>query len=100
MVVDFTNRTLKDIEDLPIPKINKLANQAAAITGMSKAMYGLVKDDKEFNKLTEESQKLLANWMYKTSDEALDFDSTKFKNELATLSSNSSYATTSYAQSK
>jgi hypothetical protein len=34
---------------------------------MSKANYNVLKDNKEFSKLSEESQKLLTNWMYKTT---------------------------------
>ena len=82
MMTDFVNNTLQAIDDLPIPKVNKLANQAAAITGLSKANYWLLADDKEFAKLSEDSQALLANWMYKVSDEVLDFDSTKYKNTI------------------
>ena len=66
---------LHDIERLPIDKKAKLANQAALIMGLNKSQYQFMKDNAEFEKLTEDSQRQLTNWMYKINTEVNDFDS-------------------------
>ena len=66
---------LHDIERLPIDKKTKLANQAALIMGLNKSQYQFMKDNAEFEKLTQDSQRQLTNWMYKINTEVNDFDS-------------------------
>jgi hypothetical protein len=67
---------LKEMEDLPWKdKKEKLAHQAAMIYGMGKT-YNYFSNNQKFQEMTEGGQKLLANWMYKISSEASDYDST------------------------
>jgi hypothetical protein len=49
---------------------------------MSKATFNLLRNDEEWNKITEPSKKQLVNWLYKTSQDAVDFDSSAYLNEL------------------
>lgn len=84
--VDLVNNFLQWVEALPyLDKKTKLANQAAAIMGMNKSLYGLLKDNDEFMKLTADSRKLLANWMYKVWKESIQFDSNSYLNELNSI---------------
>ncbi len=74
---------LNAIENLPaMDAKTKLANQAAAIMSLNTTQYGLLKNNKEFAKLTEDSQKQITNWLYKISSASMDYDSSSLKDEL------------------
>lgn len=67
---------LRELESLPaMDAKTKLANQAAALMSLNTTQYGLLKNNKEFAKLTEDSQKQITNWLFKVSSSSLDFDS-------------------------
>jgi len=67
---------LRELESLPaMDAKTKLANQAAALMSLNTTQYGLLKNNKEFAKLTEDSQKQITNWLFKVSSASLDFDS-------------------------
>jgi len=60
----------------------KLANQAAALMSLNTTQYNLLRNNKEFAKLTQDSQKLLTNWLFKVSSDTLDFDSETMKTKM------------------
>lgn len=60
----------------------RLANQAAALMSLNKTQYGILKDNKEFAKLTEDSQKQLTNWLFKVSSASLDYDSESMMSQM------------------
>lgn len=70
----------------------KLANQAAVLMSLNTTQYGLLKNNKEFAKLTEDSQKQITNWLFKVSSASLDFDSKSMMNEM-NQAAGSRYAT-------
>lgn len=82
---------LKDVEDAEwMDKKSKLAHQAAIIYGLNKTQYGVLRNNSEFAKLTEGSQRLLTNWLYKVSSESLDYDSKSYLNDLNASAAKSS----------
>lgn len=81
--VRLANQFLKWVYENPnLSWKAKHANWAAILMGMSKANYDLLKNNEEFNKLTEESKKLIVNRMYKVSKDWVDFDSSTYLNSL------------------
>ena len=64
----------------------KLANAAWFLSWLDKATYWILSNNDEFNSLTEESRKILMNWVYKTSSEAIDFDSDTLMNKMTSNS--------------
>jgi hypothetical protein len=81
--VKVTNQFLKWIDELPTLSWKaKAANKAAVLMWMSKSNYNLLSNWEEFNKLTEESKKLLTNRIYKTSKEWIDFDASMYANSV------------------
>jgi len=81
--VKLMNKFLQWVDDLHFLSWKaKTANKAAMIMWMSKANFNLLTNDEEFNKLTEDSKKLLVNRTYKTSKEWIDFDSSMYLNSV------------------
>ena len=60
----------------------KLANAAWFLSWLDKATYGILSNNDEFNKLTEDSRKLLANWVFKINSDAMQYDSNDLLNDL------------------
>lgn len=60
----------------------KLSNAAWFLSWINKTTYWILSENEEFNKLTEDSRKLLMNWTFKINKEALDFDSNSLVNNL------------------
>jgi len=60
----------------------KLANAAWFLSWLDKATYWMLSNNEEFNKLTDNSKKILANWIYKINWDAIDYDSNSLMNEL------------------
>lgn len=86
-------QALRDVEANPnMDAKMKLANQAAMLSSLNKTQLNLLKDNKEFEKLTEWSRKELTNWLYKVSSDTIDFDSNSYMNKL-NESSGSRWAT-------
>ena len=76
-------QALRDVEANPnMDAKMKLANQAAMLSSLNKTQLNLLKDNKEFEKLTEWSRKELTNWLYKVSSDTIDFDSNSYMNKL------------------
>lgn len=74
-------QTLKDVEANPtMDAKTKLANQAAMLASLNKTQLNVLKDNKEFEKLTEASRKELTNWLYKVSSASIDFDDKSMMN--------------------
>jgi hypothetical protein len=74
-------QTLKDVEEnWDMDAKTKLANQAAMLMSLNKTQYNVLKDNKEFEKLTEKSRKELTNWLYKVSSDTIDFDKKSYIN--------------------
>jgi len=42
----------------------------------------MLSNNEEFNRLTDDSKKLLMNWVFKINKEAIDYDSSTYLNEL------------------
>lgn len=79
----FTLKWLEEIENAEFfDSKTKLAHQAAVLYGLDKTQYGILRNNARFNELTEDSQRLLTNWLYKVSSESLAFDSKSFVNWL------------------
>lgn len=77
----FTLKWLEEIENAEFfDSKTKLAHQAAVLYGLDKTQYGILRNNARFNELTEDSQRLLTNWLYKVSSESLAFDSKSFVN--------------------
>ena len=60
----------------------KLANAAWFISWLDKATYWLLSNDETFNKLTDDSKKILMNRVFKINKEAIDYDSNNLLNSL------------------
>ena len=74
-------QTLKDVEaNWDMDAKTKLANQAAMLMSLNRTQYNVLKDNKEFEKLTEKSRKELTNWLYKVSSDTIDFDKNSYIN--------------------
>lgn len=74
---------LNDIENNPyMDRKSKASHQAAVLYGLNKSQYELLKNNKEFDTLTEDAQKELTNWMYKVSSDTLDYDSNSYMAQL------------------
>lgn len=81
--VRLANHFLKGVYENPnLSWKAKHANWAAILMWMSKSNYDLLKNNEEFNKLSEESKKLMVNRMYKVSKDWVDFDSSTYLNSL------------------
>lgn len=65
----------------------KLANAARFISWLDKATYWMLSNNEEFNKLTDDSKKLLMNWIFKINKEAMQYDSKDLLNDLNQSSS-------------
>jgi hypothetical protein len=81
--VNVAIKFLEDINNLPyMDSKTKLAHQSAVLNSLNKTQYNILKDNKKFEELTEESRKQLANWMYKVSSDTLDYDSKSLTSEI------------------
>lgn len=70
---------LNKIQDAPfMAEKEKLGHMAGAIMWMNAKQAGIMRDNKRFNELTEDTQRQLTNWLYKVSSDSVSFDSTSY----------------------